>query len=194
MLAFLSVPALAQTRIATVDLRKIFDGYWKKKQAQIYIQEQAAKLDKDAKGMQADFKQASDEYQKSLKQANDQAISADERAKRQQAADAKLKQLQSSQAAITQFGREAQAKLTEQQQQMRADILKEIQAAVTAKAQAGGYALVIDSAAETANGTPAVVYNNNENNLTDAVLAQLNAGAPPANTIPMPVTTDTNSP
>jgi outer membrane protein len=193
MLAFLSVPALAQTRIATVDLRKIFDGYWKKKQAQIYIQEQAAKLDKDAKGMQADFKQASDEYQKSLKQANDQAISADERAKRQQAADAKLKQLQSSQAAITQFGREAQAKLTEQQQQMRADILKEIQAAVTAKAQAGGYALVIDSAAETANGTPAVVYNNNENNLTDAVLAQLNAGAP-VNTAPMPATTGTNSP
>ena len=34
LLAFLSVPALAQTKIGTVDLRKLFDGYWKTKQAQ----------------------------------------------------------------------------------------------------------------------------------------------------------------
>lgn len=190
MLAFLSVPALAQSRIATVDLRKLFDGYWKTKQAQVYIKQQAAKLDDTDKGMQDDLKKANDEYQQLLQQANDQAISADERAKRQQAADAKLKQLQSSQAAMTQFEREAQAKLAEQRQQMRADILKEIQATITAKAQAGGYALVIDSAAETANGTPAVLYNNNDNDLTGAVLTQLNAGAPDTS---MPVAAPGNS-
>jgi hypothetical protein len=37
LLAFLSVPALAQTKIGTVDLRKLFDGYWKTKQAQTVL-------------------------------------------------------------------------------------------------------------------------------------------------------------
>ena len=178
ILAFLSVPALAQTRIATVDLRKLFDGYWKTKEAQVSIQERAAQLTKDDKGMQDDFKKASDEYQQLLEQANDQAISPDERAKRQQAADDKWKELQSSKAAMDQFEHEAQNRLADQRQQMRADILKEIQAAITTKAQAAGYSLVIDSAAETVNGTPAVLYNSNDNDLTDAVLAQLNSGAP----------------
>ena len=193
LLTFLSVPALAQTRVATVDLRKLFDGYWKTKQAQISIQEHAAQLDKDDKGMRDDLKKASDEYQQLLEQANDQAISAEERDKRKQDADAKLKQLQSSKAAMDQFEHEAQTRLAEQRQQMRANILKEIQAAVIAKAQASGDSLVIDSTAETVNGTPTVVYNNNDNDLTDAVLTQLNVGAP-VNTTPVSALSNTNNP
>ena len=36
----------------------------------------------------------------------------------------------------------------------------------------------IDTAAESANNTPVVLYSNNENDMTEAVLSQLNAGAP----------------
>ena len=61
---------------------------------------------------------------------------------------------------------------------MRDNILSEIKAAVAAQAKAAGYSLVIDAAAETANATTAVVYSNGENDLTDAVLKRLNAGAP----------------
>jgi len=32
--------------------------------------------------------------------------------------------------------------------------------------------------AESANNTPVVLYSNNENDITEAVLSQLNAGAP----------------
>ena len=61
---------------------------------------------------------------------------------------------------------------------MRENIFTEIKAAVANQAKAAGYTLVIDAAAETANATTAVVYTNGENDLTDAVLKQLNAGAP----------------
>ena len=91
LLAFLSVPALAQTKIGTVDLRKLFDGYWKTKQAQAALNERKAQLDKDDKGMRDDLKKGSDEYQKLLEQANDQAISAEERDRRKTAAADKLK-------------------------------------------------------------------------------------------------------
>jgi outer membrane protein len=178
LLAFLSVPALAQTKIGTVDLRKLFDGYWKTRQAQIVLTDRQAQLVKDGKNMRDDLKKGGDEYQKLLAQANDQALSADQRDKHKQAAADKLKQLQDSKTAIDQFERQAQITLSEQSQRMRDNVLSEIKAAVTAQAKAAGCSLVIDAAAETANATTAVLYSNGENDLTDAVLKRLNAGAP----------------
>ena len=70
---------------------------------------------------------------------------------------------------------------------MRDKIIDEIRTTVEGKARSAGYALVLDTAAESANGTPIILFSNNENDMTKDVLAQLNAGAPaetprPANT------------
>jgi outer membrane protein len=178
LVTFLSGSALAQTKIATVDLKKLFDNYYKTKLAQAAIQDRAAQLDKDDKSMKDDLKKGSNDYEQLLQQANDQALSADERDRRKQAAADKLKELQSSKVAIDQFERQAQTTLSEQRQRMRDNILTEIKAAVTTKAKTDGFTLVFDSAAETVNGTQAIVYTSGENDLTAAILAQLNAGAP----------------
>jgi outer membrane protein len=198
LLAFLSVPALAQTKIATVDLRKLFDGYWKTKQAQMVLNDRQAQLTKDAKSMHDDLKKGGDEYQKLLEQANDQAISADERDRRKSATADKLKQLQETKSAMDQFDRQMQITLQEQQMRMRENILTEIKAAVSAQAKIAGYSLVLDAAAETANATAAVIYNSGENDLTAAVLKQLNAGAPistlSAPVVTSPLSLNTNKP
>jgi Skp family chaperone for outer membrane proteins len=107
--------------------------------------------------------------------------------------------VQDSKAAIDQFERQAQITLSEQSQRMRENILGEIKVAVTTKAKAAGYSLVIDAAAETANATTAVVYSSGENDLTDEVLKQLNAGAPidvtkPVVSTSVPSLVGTNSP
>jgi Skp family chaperone for outer membrane proteins len=75
---------------------------------------------------------------------------------------------------------------------MRENILTEIKAAVSAQAKIAGYSLVLDAAAETANATAAVIYNSGENDLTAAVLKQLNAGAP-ISTLSAPVMTSPSS-
>jgi outer membrane protein len=178
LLAFSGVAVQAQTKIATVDLRKLFDNYWKTKQAQSALDDHKQQLAKDDDGFITDLKKARADYDKLVEAANDQAVSADERAKRQQAADDKLKQIKDAEANITQFERQAQATLSEQSQRMRDDILKEIRAAVNDKAKAGGYSLVIDTAGETVNQTPFVLYSSGEDDLTSNVLSQLNAGAP----------------
>jgi outer membrane protein len=190
LMAFMGGSALAQTKVATVDLRKLFDNYYKTKLAQAAIQERAEQLDKDDKSMKDDLKKGSDDYQSLLQQANDQALSSDERDRRKQSADDKLKQLQTSKAAIDQYERQAQTTLGEQRQRMRENILTEIKAAVATKAKAAGDTLVFDTAAETVNGTMALVYTAGDNDLTDAVLAQLNAGAPIDLTKPAATTVD----
>jgi outer membrane protein len=184
LLTFFSNSALAQQKIATVDVQKLFNGYWKKKQAEVALNDRKTELEKEDRGFIDDLKKSKDDYQKLLDVANDQAVSDDERARRKQAADDKAKQIQDSQQTIVQFERQAQATLAEQSQRMRENILKEIQAAVATKAKAGHYTLVIDSAAQTVNQTPVFLYNEGQDDLTTDVLNQLNAGAPIDTTIP----------
>jgi Skp family chaperone for outer membrane proteins len=62
---------------------------------------------------------------------------------------------------------------------MRENILAEIKTVVNSKAKMGSYSLVIDTAAESINKTPVVMFSNGENDITASVLTQLNAMAPP---------------
>jgi len=170
--------ASAQSKLASVDMKKVFNSYYKTKMAQAAIDKDKTDLTKEIKDMSDALNKARADYKQILDQANDQAISADERDKRKQAAADKMKQLQDSKNAIDQFERQAQVTLSEQSQRMRENLLGEIKAAVSVQAKAAGFTLIIDSAAETANATTAVIYSNGENDLTDAVLKQLNVNAP----------------
>ena len=112
------------------------------------------------------------DYNQLLDQANDQALSAEERTKRKQAAADKLKEINNSKAGIDQYNRQAQSQVLDERQRITAKLVSAIQEAVGNKARAGGYTLVVNSAV-----TEAVVYSNGDD-LTDAVLKQLNASAP----------------
>jgi len=169
----------AQGKIGTIDLRKVFDDYHKTKTADAALKERAADLDKERKTMVETYQKGKEDYEKALNSTSDQAVSADERDKRKKAAESKLLDLRAKEQEITQFDREARTNLEEQQRRMRDKILEEIRAVINVKAKAAGFALVFDSASESANRTPVVLYNSGENDLTAAVLDQLNANAPP---------------
>ena len=178
LISLLSSSAWAQGRLATVDLRKVFDGYWKTKKADAQLKERAADMEKEHKTMLDDWKKGKEEYSTLLGDANNQVLSPEERDKRKKSAEDKLKQLKETEDTIQQYERQARTTLDEQRKRMRDSILEEIKAALTAKAKTAGYSLVIDIAAESANTTPVVLYCNNENDMTSAILDQLNANAP----------------
>jgi len=173
-----ALPSLAEDRIATVDLREVFDGYWKTKQANAALKERGAEMEKELKGLVADFESSKEEYQTLLDSANDQAVSITERERRKKKAEDKLKQLREDEQTIQQFQRQARTTIDEQQRRMRDNILEEVKATVTTMAKAGNFTLVIDTAAETPNRTPVILYSSNPDDLTEAVLKQMNATAP----------------
>ena len=195
MMAVTGVPAFGQSKIATVDLKKLFENYYKTKLATAAVQQRADQLDKEYASMAADLKKRNDDYTTMEGLANDQAVSQDERDKRRQAANDELKQLQDSKAAIDQFERQAQIQISDQRQRMRDNILEEIKKSVAEKAKAAGDSIVFDTAAETVNGTPTVLFAAGDNDLTDDVLKELNATAPPdlPDTTAPPVYLSTNS-
>src|ERR1700685_1196786 len=147
----LSGSAFAQTKVATVDLQKILKGFWKAQRAQALIQERFAKDQNDDKDMIARLKKMNDDYEQLLAQANDQAISSDERDKRKQAAADKLKELQSEKVNVGQFERQEMSTLDDQRQRMVKSSLDEIKTAVAAKAKVAGYSIVLDTSARTLN-------------------------------------------
>lgn len=171
--------AQAETKIGLIDLRKVFDNYYKTKQADANLKDEASDLEKQIKEMVDDFKKGEDDWKKLLDKSNDQAVSSEERANSKKNADKKLAELKELEQTVAQFQRSSKAKLTEKQRRKRDAILQEIRDAVNQKAKTAGYTLVIDSAAASINDTPVVMYNNGENDLTEQILNQLNASAPP---------------
>lgn len=173
------VSAHAEYRIATVDLGRVFTNYWKTKQAQTAIDEHRTDIEKTGKDMLATFNKAKEDYQKMVDSMNDPAVSTQERDKRKKAADDKLKDLKDQDDALAQFDRASRASLEEQLKRTRDNIVADIRIAVTAKSKADGYTLVIDTAAQTLNGTPVILYSvPGDSDITDAVIKQINMGAP----------------
>lgn len=165
--------AAAPTKVATVDMKKLFNGYYKTRLAQTSLENRKSELRKEIKDMADGLDKAQTDYKQLLEQSNDPALSADERDKRKQSAADKVKEINNSRGAIEQFQRQAESQLADQSQRMSANLVGEIQKAVADQAKAGGYSMVLNSAS-----AEVVVFANNDNDITAAVLAQLNAGAP----------------
>ena len=84
-LAATTAPTTAQTKIATIDLKRVFDGYWKTQQADSSLKEKAGDFEKKNKLMVEDYQKATEEYKKLLDSAGDAAVSAAEKEKRKKA-------------------------------------------------------------------------------------------------------------
>src|SRR2546425_2475155 len=163
LISLLSSSAWAQGRIGTIDLRKVFDSYWKTKQANAVLKDRKADMEKEYKNMLDDWKKAKEDYQTLLAGANDQAVSTDEREKRKKSAEEKLKYIKDTEDTILQYEKQARSTLGDQEQRARDNILGEIRIVLNAKAKAAGYTLVIDTASESFNHTPVVLFSSNEN-------------------------------
>lgn len=172
--------AQAQQKIATIDLKKVFEGYFKTKQADSLLQEHGAEAEKVLKGWLDDYSKANEDYKKLIEGANDQAVSADERDKRKKSAESKFAELSELQKSINQFRNEAKTRIDEQKTRLREKILAELRDAINAKAKLRGFSLVLDVSGLSANnGTQFLLYTDGQNDVSDEVLSELNAKAPP---------------
>lgn len=188
-----SVVSAQGMKAATVDLKKLFENYWKTKQANNNLQTQREEMLKERNALTDKLKKSEEEYKKLLESANDQVVSAEERDKRKKGAEAKLMELKQIEAATEQFLRNAAGTLQETEARMRNNIVKELKEAITIKAKAAGFSLVIDGSADTPVGTPVFLYNTLED-ITEILTSELNAKAPPGALDDKPRTPATTEP
>jgi Skp family chaperone for outer membrane proteins len=178
-LALVDVASAADPKIGTVDLRKVFDKYYKTIQSTASLKLEAADMEKERKQLMDNAEKHKNDWQKLIDKANDQAVSPDERDKSKKEAEQKYIELENDKQSITEFDRVASSRLREKELQRRDDIVKEIRQLLNADAKAAGYTMVLDPSGESQNMVPVVLYTNGQNDLTEALIKELNATAPP---------------
>jgi len=146
------------------------EGYWKMKQANAQIQERKADFDKTKRGLLEDGQKATEEYTKLVAAVNDQALAAEERDKRKVSAEKKLREINEIKQSIDQFDRTSYTTLTDLQRRTQERILDEVKEVVAVQAKASGFSVVLDTAL--------LLYTSGENDLTEAVLKELNSRKP----------------
>jgi outer membrane protein len=180
--SLLSTTALAQGKVGVINLTKVFDEFWRTKQADIQIKDRLSEFEKMGQSMYDDYKKANEEFGKQIEAANDPALSKEEADKRRKDLDKKRKEILETESNIKQFQSNSQRALMEQRGRVRESILRDVRGVLEEKSKAGGYATVLDVSALSANGTPVVIYTTltgGESDLSESVAKTLAATAPP---------------
>lgn len=170
--------AQAETRIATVDMNRIFNGYWKKSVAETALKERDTDLAKELESMKDAFRKSEEEYKKLVAAAEDQALTAEERDKRKKAAQSKYQELKVADDELKAFVAKNSEQMAKQKQRSIEGIFDDIREVIKARAKTSGYTLVVNRTAETGTGVPIIFYASDDTDITDAVLKQLNSTAP----------------
>ena len=180
--SLLSTTALAQGKVGVINLTKVFDEFWRTKQADAQIKDRLAEFEKMGQSMYDDYKKANEEFGKQIEAANDPALSKEEADKRRKDLDKKRKDILEMESNIKQFQGNSQRALMEQRGRVRESILRDVRGVLEEKAKAGGYATVLDVSAMSANGTPVVIFTTlagGESDLSELVAKTLGATTPP---------------
>lgn len=178
-LAWAGAAPAAEQKIGIVDLRTVFNKYYKTIQSTAALKLEAQDIEKDRKKMLDDAQRHQNEWQKLFDKSNDQAVSSEERDKSKKEAEQKYLELERDKQAIKEFDQIAATRLREKELQRRDDIVKEIRQILNADAKAAGYAMVLDPSGESQNMVPVVLYTNGQYDMTESLIKELNAAAPP---------------
>jgi Skp family chaperone for outer membrane proteins len=165
------------TRIATVNLEKAFNGYYKTKIIDQDFTEQS-KVYRNYIARQAEQLRKSElDFRKKLDASLNAALAPAERKRRQEEVQAMERNLKMRRAELEQYAADRAKALQESARKERKKVIEEIRAEIRRRAAIEGYALVLDLSALSTNETNVVLYSIDTLDITDKVLTELNRSA-----------------
>jgi outer membrane protein len=185
----LAVTASAQVpagRIVTIDLNKVFNDYYRTPIASAKLKETADSFNKEHDDMMANYKKEIDELNKLREDQDKPEYTTEVRDQKRKAVADKLTETQKMQRDIDDYRTSHRKILEEQTQRMRQTILKEIQDVIDKESRDAGYQLVLDKSGNTLNGVPAIVFSQDQLEITDDIVKILNKNQPKGAETPKP--------
>ena len=181
LLGLLAVPLSAQNaspRIATIDMGKVSDKYYKWQQAKQVLIKERADLQKDLEELKTSITRETDEFKKLRDRVDDPMVTPEEKRSRETTAQEKANAIQADQASYQELANQGQQKLERHYQELTDLVLQDIQTAVKAKAKTAGFGLVLNTSSDNLQANSSVIYSNGDNDITDEIIKQLNAAQP----------------
>jgi len=174
-------------RTVTIDLNKVFNDYYKTPVATAKLKDTVDSYKKEHDDMLAGYKKQIDELNKLREEQDKSEYTAEVREQKRKAVAEKLADTQKLQRDIEEYDTSHQKILQEQTQRMRQTIVKEISDIVAKEAQNQGYQLVFDKSGNTLNGVPALVFSQDNLDITGDIIKILNKNQPKTTETPKPV-------
>ena len=174
-LAFGTISASAQAiKIGTVDMKKVFENYFKTKDAEARINEARNAAKKEMDDRMDVYNKGVNEVKKMNEEIESPALGKEAKETKSKARDEKVAELNAMQREINEFRQTREKQLQEQSVRMRGGIVDEINKIVEAKVKSDNFDVVFDKSGPSLNGVPVVLYARDSFDFTDEVVKQLN--------------------
>lgn len=170
--------ASAELKIGTVDMKKIFEGYWRTKEAETTMSETRAVLKRDLDDRMEKRKQLQDSIEKLNDEVKKPELSKDRATVKMKERDDKIGEWQTMMRELQQYQAEKEKQLADQTLRIRNGIVEEILKVVTEKTQAENFDLVFDTSGNSINNVPVVISAKASYDFTKEIVEKLNATRP----------------
>ena len=172
--------AQAEIKVGTIDMKQVFDTYYKTKDAESKINEARAQAKKELDERLDSFNKAQEEAKKLNEEANKPELAAAAKADKSKLLNEKLQGLGALQREIQEFQQSRERQLSEQSVRSRNNLVEEINKVISDKVKAAGYDVVLDKSGQSLNAVGVVVFSRDSFDFTNDVVTELNKSKPAA--------------
>jgi len=173
--AFTASTASAQSaKFGTIDMKRVFDSYYKTKDAESKINEARNAAKKELEDRMDIAKKSLDEVKKLDEDMQKPELSKDAKEQKAKIRSEKATELQNMDREIREFQASREKQLQEQSVRMRAGIVDDINKIVADRVKAENFDFVFDKSGPSLNGVPIVLFSRDSYEFTDAVITALN--------------------
>ena len=165
------------SKIAVVDLEKVFREYYKSKIAEDLISRQAGVYRNYLERLANELKSAKAKAENARAEALNLGLSAADRTKAEQAAAQAFRTVSEKQAEIALYRSGREKDMQKLEESKRKEIMDDIKAELKKRAAAGGYTYVFDSSGKTTNNMGAILIYPAAHDITNEVINSLNRRA-----------------
>ena len=164
----------ADLKVGTIDMKAVFDGYYKTKEAEAKINEARTQAKKELDERLDIFNKAQEEARKLNDEANKPELSEKAKAEKSKALNEKLQALGTLQREVQEFQQTRERQLSEQSVRSRNVLLEDLNKVIADKVKAAAYDLVLDKSGQSLNAVGILVYSKDSFDFTNDVIAEVN--------------------
>lgn len=172
--------AQADVKVGTIDMKQVFDTYYKTKDAEGKINEARTQAKKELDERLDSFNKAQEEAKKLNEEANKPELSAAAKSDKSKLLNEKLQALGALQREIQEFQQTRERQLSEQSVRSRNSLVEEINKVIGDKVKAAGYDIVLDKSGQSLNAVGVVIFSRDSFDFTNDVVNELNKSKPAA--------------
>ncbi len=174
-----ATPVSAQEmKIGIVDMKRVFQEYYKTKDAEKKVNEDKSKAKKELDERSAKYRDLITKWNEIEKVLKDKLVNEELKAQKNKEAQEVTSEARALERDMEEFRRRRETQLQEQVVRMRKGLLEDIKSRVEDKAKRDNYDLVFDKSGMSPSGVPFLLHSKDAVDFSTDVITELNKGAP----------------